>query len=231
MALSSSLAFHGGELFFATMVSTEQEANPWCHDPAMSGEPPATCTFRHWRAKTGTNETPVPFGPDVQRGIPGHASDETRLYWTECDEVGGTIHYLEDGNPDPQLLLQFGTPCGGELAVEPGPEGLVFWTGSNGIYRATKTGQNLGPLVDAEGPFSLLADGKHVYWIEGSNFFEGPEEDGSVRRVSRDGGPAVTLAPTHKPGALAQDCAAVYWTNTFLLFQPEQYIEIRKVSK
>jgi hypothetical protein len=233
MAVRSPFVLHGGEVFFATMVSTEQEANPWCHDPAVSGEPFAICTQQVWRAGAASiGQTAMELGMDGDYFIPGVAADETRLYWTEClhQGNGATLRYVEGNGNTPQTLLELGITCGGSLAVEPGPDGTIYLGTSESILRINKLGQNLGPLVQGDEPWNIIFDDEHVYWLEGSTVLDF-ETEGSVRRVAKSGGAPVVMAPAHEPGGLAQDCGALYWTNSFNVNEDGSHIELRKVSK
>lgn len=121
-------------------------------------------------------------------------------------------------------------------------DGFVYWISQDGqrvgirpsqVMRAPKGGGAVTTLAEGQQIRSLVADDANLYWTELGELdltWPGAVHKGAVRRVSKHGGRAFTLAARRdSPGDIAAGAGHVYWLESDHDFDPMEGIEIGAV--
>jgi hypothetical protein len=158
--------------------------------------------------KSGGMALPVAGG---QAGADCVAVDGDSIYWS----ISGTQKaQFADG-----AIVAASKKGGGAKVLVKGAENAanvlvddknVYWQNVDKIMKAPKTGGAEAVLAPAGGPIGDIAlDSGFVYFT-----IPGTGTDGSVGRVSKDGGPPVVLASGQaRPAGIAVDETSVFWTS------------------
>jgi hypothetical protein len=85
----------------------------------------------------------------------------------------------------------------------------VYWQAAGGVMKLAKSGGAPVALVTPDASIDDLAlDDAYVYFATHKS-----ESDGTIARVSKEGGPVEVLASgLTSPGGIAVDATTVYWT-------------------
>lgn len=143
-----------------------------------------------------------------QTGADCVSVDDKRVYWS----LAGTDKaQFADG-----AIVSSPKAGGGAKVVVKGAEHAanvlvddknVYWQNVDKIMKAPKTGGAEAVVASVGGPIADIAlDGGYVYFTVGS-------ADGTVGRVSKDGGTPTTLATGQpQPAGIVVDDTSLYWT-------------------
>jgi hypothetical protein len=175
-----------------------------------------------WRTSRASPDPPTRVweGPDAM----AVAIDSEFIYWTVGGADGRIMRAKLDGSDKVPLVAS--TPWPNAIMVD---NTHVYWTASppaaagGTIMRAPKEGGS--PPVQLagaqKGPGAIAADETRVYWVTSEG----------VWRVSKAGGPTLSLASSTDNLDLAVDATHVYWvTRKGGVFNDQQH-EVRRVAK
>jgi|SRR5580698_4480044 hypothetical protein len=146
------------------------------------------------------------------------AVDSVNIYWTTSTAPGivQAVPVL-GGTP---TVFWVGSATNSSAYAVTASNGIVYWTGQDGILSMTDDGGMANTVVsppsNAPLPFftSIAVDAAHVYWANYGESNEPTNTNGTIMKVPLGGGPAMTLASgQHDPYAIVVDSSNVYWGN------------------
>jgi hypothetical protein len=190
----------------------------WVEHTVTSGQTSfvkrANKTLRNLTSNTTETLASSPAGAN-QLGVSGSCA-----YYVRNDNLGPVARGCANGDQD--TFFSPTEPAPGETVVLEA-DGSGVYVLRAGVIRVPLAGGapvTLEPLTQpgGNGLRDIVTDASFVYFIDGQARRTGLSTcgtDWSIRRVSKEGGPARTIvaAPLACPGRLAVDDTALYWTN------------------
>jgi hypothetical protein len=172
-----------------------------------------------WAPRSGTTSSEVDDSSyDVSWNLPWALGVDTGfVYWVDRD--GADCWRMDLAFKAPELLyrevpLDAGPPPEqfGSIAVDPGPDGFVFFVANNHVNRMTKTGTGLTAFAPVTGQPNVAFHAGYVYWMDAAGALLRSPEDVVPSCDAGTCGQVVVPAGMPSFGApWAFDDAYIYW--------------------